>query len=50
VFEEILKRLWKLEQENAQLRSENAELRAENNRLRELLEPVQNLKADVSPL
>jgi transposase len=37
VFEEILKRLWKLEQENAQLRSENAELRAENNRLRELL-------------
>jgi transposase len=37
VFEEILKQLRQLSEENAQLRSENAELRAENARLRELL-------------
>lgn len=37
MFEEILKRLRLLEEENAKLRSENAELRAENTRLREAL-------------
>lgn len=37
MFEEILKQLQQLSEENAYLRSENAELRAENAKLRELL-------------